>query len=132
MMQEIGFFLHTPWPNRSVVAALHRELAEAMLAYDLIGLQTDQDRANFADLLRNDLRIPSWGSTFRTRAGTCRLATFPIGIDAQDFADRAQKATAHPEVRRLRASLTGSQLINRGRSHRLLKGLNDSAQWKSC
>jgi trehalose 6-phosphate synthase len=113
MVREIGFFLHTPWPNRSVIAALpqHRELAEAMLAYDLIGFQTDQDRANFADFLRNDLRIPSWGSAFRTRAGTCRLATFPIGIDAQDFADRAQKATADPEVRRLRASLTGSQLI---------------------
>jgi trehalose 6-phosphate synthase len=113
MVREIGFFLHTPWPNRSVIAALpqHRELAEAMLAYDLIGFQTDQDRANFADFLRNDLRIPSWGSAFRTRAGTCRLATFPIGIDAQDFADRAQKAAADPEVRRLRASLTGSQLI---------------------
>jgi Glycosyltransferase family 20 len=82
-----------------------------MLAYDLIGFQTDQDRANFTDFLRNDLRIPSWGSAFRTRAGTCRLATFPIGIDAQDFADRAQKAAADPEVRRLRASLTGSQLI---------------------
>jgi trehalose 6-phosphate synthase len=135
MVREIGFFLHTPWPNRSVIAALpqHRELAEAMLAYDLIGFQTDQDRANFADLLRNDLRIPSWGSAFRTRAGTCRLATFPIGIDAQDFADRAQKATADPEVRRLRASLTGAQLIIGVDRIDYSKGLiQRAAQWEGC
>ena len=113
IVREIGFFLHTPWPSTRVIAALpqHRELVEAMLAYDLIGFQTDEDRANFAELLRVGLRIPSLGSSFRTRFGTCRLATFPIGIDAQDFADRAQKAAADPEVSRLRGSLGTSQLI---------------------
>src|SRR5689334_5992501 len=37
--EPIGFFLHTPWPVRSIVASVpqHRELIEAMLAYDLIG-----------------------------------------------------------------------------------------------
>jgi trehalose 6-phosphate synthase len=82
-----------------------------MLAYDLIGFQTDEDRANFAELLRHSLRIPSSGSSFRTRFGTCRLATFPIGIDAQEFAVCAQRAAADPEVRRLRTSLGTSQLI---------------------
>src|SRR5436853_6210633 len=89
----------------------HCELAEAMLAYDLIGFQTDEDRANFAELLRHIRRIPCSGSSFRTRFGTCRLSTFPISIDAHEFADRAQKAAIDPEVRRLRASLGTSQLI---------------------
>jgi trehalose 6-phosphate synthase len=113
IVREIGFFLHTPWPSAKVMTSLpqHCQLAEAMLAYDLIGFQTDEDRANFAELLRHNLRIPSSGSSFRTRFGTCRLATFPIGIDAQEFADRAQRADADPEVRRLRASLGVSQLI---------------------
>ena len=37
--QPIGFFLHTPWPARDVIEGVphHRELVEAMLAYDLIG-----------------------------------------------------------------------------------------------
>ena len=113
IVREIGFFLHTPWPSANAMGALpqHCELAEAMLAYDLIGFQTDKDRANFSEFLRHNLRIPSSGSSFRTRFGTCRLATFPIGIDAQEFADRAQKAAADPEVRRLRTSLGTSQLI---------------------
>ena len=37
----IGFFLHTPWPARSVIDSVpnHRDLVTAMLAYDLIGFQ---------------------------------------------------------------------------------------------
>src|ERR1700746_2950552 len=40
--EPIGFFLHTPWPARDVIEGVphHRELVEAMLAYDLIGFQT--------------------------------------------------------------------------------------------
>src|SRR3977135_3373625 len=38
----IGFFLHTPWPPRAIIGGVphHRELVEAMLAYDLIGFTT--------------------------------------------------------------------------------------------
>ena len=34
----LGFFLHTPWPARTVIAGVphHRELIEALLSYDLI------------------------------------------------------------------------------------------------
>jgi len=108
--REIGFFLHTPWPARRTMAALpqHRELVEAMLAYDLIGFQTDADRDNFADLLRHEFGLLGNGTSFKSRHGACRLATFPIGIDAQEFAMRAQKAAADQEVQRLRASLNAS------------------------
>jgi trehalose 6-phosphate synthase len=111
--REIGFFLHTPWPDRATIAHLphYRELVQAMLAYDLIGFQTDADRDRFADLLRYDLHQPSSGLSFRTRRGTCRLATFPIGIDVREFAASAEKSLENPEVRRLRASLDGAKLI---------------------
>ena len=48
--QPIGFFLHTPFPTRGVFSSVphHRELVQAMLAYDLIGVQTDEDHANLA------------------------------------------------------------------------------------
>ncbi len=111
--QKIGFFLHTPWPSRRMMSQLpqYRELVEAMLAYDLIGFQTDNDRDNFAELLRHELHIPADGMTFSGRHGSCRLATFPIGIDTQEFAERAEMAAQDPEVQRLHASLAQSKLI---------------------
>ncbi len=111
--RDIGFFLHTPWPNRRVMMQLpqYREMAAAMLAYDLIGFQTDRDRDNFAELLRHDLGLTGTGLSFKTRYGICRLATFPIGIDASAFADFARKAVTDPEVQRLRDSIAGSALV---------------------
>ncbi|MFN5720749.1 MAG: trehalose-6-phosphate synthase, partial [Bradyrhizobium sp.] len=55
--QPIGFFLHTPWPARAVIAGVpnHRELIEAMLSYDLIGFQTDEDCENFLSYVQHDL-----------------------------------------------------------------------------
>ncbi len=57
--RPLGFFLHTPWADRRTMAAVpqHAELTEAMLAYDLIGFQTVEDRQNFEDCLRFDLGL---------------------------------------------------------------------------
>jgi trehalose 6-phosphate synthase len=113
VIRELGFFLHTPWPSPRLFSALPqcRELVEAMLAYDLIGFQTDSDRANFVELVRRELRIPCSDSVIRSRLGTCRVATFPIGIDVKEFADRAQRAAAQPDVQKLRGSLCGMKLL---------------------
>ncbi len=106
-----GLFLHTPFPHRSVFAKLphHRDLARAMLHYDLLGFQTSSDQANFADYVAHELghRIVdgSWVAQTRTRLGA-----FPIGIDPNAFADQATKACARPDISRLRASLQGGRL----------------------
>lgn len=108
----IGFFLHTPFPDRAVMMSVprHRELVRAMLAYDLIGFQTDDDLGNFAEYLERELDLKADGDTYSYRGATTRLATFPIGIDAAAFAERATKAAARPEIGRLRASLQGRRL----------------------
>jgi trehalose 6-phosphate synthase len=108
----IGFFLHTPWPSVCTIAAMpnHREIVEAMLAFSLIGFQTDEDRQNFADYVRQEFHVAIVNDEFLTAYGTCRLATFPIGIDVEEFARRATKASAGPAVARLRSSLQGSKL----------------------
>lgn len=109
---KIGFFLHTPFPARDVFAALphHRDLVQAMLSYDLIGFQTDDDRDNFADYVAQELGYDSSGDAVVTATGSTRLATFPIGIDADAFSRQATQAAARPEVSRLRSSLQGAQL----------------------
>jgi trehalose 6-phosphate synthase len=110
--EPIGFFLHTPWPGRTVIEGVphHRELVEAMLACDLIGFQTKDDCENFLGYLSSDLGLEIEESVVTSRYGTTRVAVFPIGIDVEKFALQAAKAVSHPEVSRLRRSLNGEKL----------------------
>jgi trehalose 6-phosphate synthase len=110
--QPLGFFLHTPWPVRSIIAGVphHRELIEAMLAYDLIGFQTNDDRDNFLSYLASDLGLRVDDGVVVSPHGRTRVAVFPIGIDAEKFARQAARAVSHPDVSRLRRSLNGEKL----------------------
>jgi trehalose 6-phosphate synthase len=110
--QPLGFFLHTPWPARAVTGGVphHRELIEAMLAYDLIGFQTEEDCENFLSYVRTDLGLGVRDGVIASRWGKTRAAVFPIGIDPQKFAQLATKASTHPDVSRLRRSLNGERL----------------------
>src|SRR5215475_7118300 len=108
----VGFFLHTPWPARNVMCGVPhaRELIEAMLAYDLIGFQTEEDCENFLTSVRRELDLPVHDGVIVSRYGRTRAAVFPIGIDVDMFAQYAAKAASHPEVSRLRRSLNGERL----------------------
>lgn len=88
----IGFFLHVPFPSADVLAALpcHQELLRTLTAYDLIGLQTNNDVRNFREFAVRYLRgevladgsICALGRHFRVEA-------FPIGIDPEQFGELA-------------------------------------------
>jgi trehalose 6-phosphate synthase len=110
--KPIGFFLHTPWPARAVIEGVphHRELIEAMLAYDLIGFQTEEDCENFLGYVEAGLGLVVNNGTVTSRYGRSRAAVFPIGIDPDKFAQQATKAMTHPDVSRLRRSLNGERL----------------------
>ena len=92
--QPIGFFLHTPWPARSVIGGVphHRDLIEAMLAYDLIGFQTEEDCENFLSYVQPSSDLAVHDGVVISRYGRTRAAVFPIGIDPQKFAQHAAKA----------------------------------------
>jgi trehalose 6-phosphate synthase len=111
--RPLGFFLHTPWAERRTMSAVPHcsELAEAMLAYDLIGFQTVEDRQNFEDYLRTELDLNVVDGMAASHWGLTQLATFPIGIDVEEFATRATKAINRTEVVRLRESLHGAKLV---------------------
>ena len=110
--QPVGFFLHTPWPARAVMGGVphHRDLVGAMLAYDLIGFQTQDDCDNFLSYVQSDLGVAFANGVVTSGHGTSRVAVFPIGIDPQKFAAQAAKAVSHPDVSRLRRSLNGEKL----------------------
>lgn len=110
--EPLGFFLHTPWPANTVISGVphHRELVEAMLAYDLIGFQTDDDRDNFLTYVQCDLGLAVLDGVVESQYGKARCAVFPIGIDPEKFAAHAAKSVSHPDVSRLRRSLNGEKL----------------------
>jgi len=111
--RPLGLFLHTPWADRRTFVAVphHAELAQAMLAYDLIGFQTIEDCRNFEDYLRSALGLRVINGTVTSKWGVTRLAALPIGIDFDDFSARAIKAGRRPEILRLCESLQGSKLV---------------------
>ncbi|HEX2839756.1 alpha,alpha-trehalose-phosphate synthase (UDP-forming) [Hyphomicrobium sp.] len=84
----IGFYLHIPVPPSQTFLAIpeHRELARALAAYDLIGLQTRADVANLIQFFEDSVsgRILQDGrvGVFDQRL---RIERFPVGIDADDF-----------------------------------------------
>jgi len=111
--RPIGFFLHTPWAERHTMAAVPHlsDIVRDMLAYDLIGFQTVEDRQNFEAYLSRELGLSAVDGTVATEWGWTQLATFPIGIDVEAFAARANEAMARTDVTQLRNSLHGAKLV---------------------
>ncbi|WP_024508451.1 trehalose-6-phosphate synthase [Bradyrhizobium sp. ARR65] len=109
----IGFFLHTPWPAPDMqLVPYHRELTELMLAYDLLGFQTDEDRQNFLACVRADLELtPSEDGIVSSRRGSVtRCQVFPIGIDTNKFEQYAAEAGSNADVSSLLEGLDREKL----------------------
>jgi trehalose 6-phosphate synthase/phosphatase len=103
--QRLGFFLHIPFPPVDIFAKLpwRRQVLADLLAFDLLGFQSQRDRRHFARCvaaLAPDLaRVRSRGghSVLEVRDGGRQVlaGAFPIGIDAAGFArDAAAEGVA--------------------------------------
>ena len=96
---RIGFFLHTPFPLAADLPALPQgdEFLDWLTAFDLIGLQTERDVAAFLELARGDAETETL-LTGRVRKGrrVTSVASFPIGIDPDEFARVATRNDAGP------------------------------------
>ncbi|MBV1799079.1 trehalose-6-phosphate synthase [Siccirubricoccus sp. G192] len=101
--QRLGFFLHVPFPPYGLFSALPRsgELITDLAAYDVIGVQTEDDAAN----LRAALIAEN-----QPEAAT-RVAAYPIGINAEGFTALAERAILGQETARFRQSLVGRALV---------------------
>ena len=101
--QRIGFFLHIPLPPPPLLAAIpqHAWLMQSLLAYDVVGFQSQADVQHFADYAAQELNMlptPSvHGDTakqgalcFAAQGRNVRVQAFPIGIDIQEWSRLAQ------------------------------------------
>jgi trehalose 6-phosphate synthase len=112
--QPMGFFLHIPFPHYEVLRALptFAEIMRGLLAYDLVGFQTETDRHSFLEAVT---RV--WGGA-SVRGGdvllgerTVRTGVYPIGVDVDAIAETAAGALALLPVQRMVQGLVGRRLI---------------------
>jgi trehalose 6-phosphate synthase len=112
---RLGFFLHTPFPPWELLRMLpvHRELFEALAAYDLVGFHTEDYLRSFRDYLEHEVGGTWQDGTLSLpgRAGHVRAAVFPIGIDPASVHAEALHASRQEPCRQLADSLQGRALI---------------------
>lgn len=110
----MGFFLHIPWPARELIVTLpkHRELAEAMFHYDVIGFHTEEWRDAFVSYvlfeadgeMLPDGRLRAFGRTVRAEA-------FPIGLDTEEFKALSASDDAEDSFARMQESKAGRRML---------------------
>lgn len=105
--QKLGFFLHIPFPVREIFTALprHDRLVKALMAYDLLGFQTEGDLQCFTDYVLREAGGTLEGDTLRAYGRTVVARAFPIGIDTAQFARMAQSEEARRDAERLKAAI---------------------------
>ncbi|WP_273690574.1 alpha,alpha-trehalose-phosphate synthase (UDP-forming) [Ketogulonicigenium vulgare] len=113
---QIGFFLHIPWPAPDVYLTLpvSERLLQSMTAFDLLGFQTAADAENFGLCLkRSRVANPVAGQPglFETPDRQFTVDAFPIGIDVAHFTRTARNAARNPTMRRFKDSLGDQQVI---------------------
>ena len=111
---RIGFFLHTPIPPAAVMAILpdHAILIQALLAYDVIGFQTDKDLHHFKEYILEyaDGQVDQDGMIYAYKS-CALLKTFPISIDPKLWRRSALAGIKTKNAHRLQESLAEKRLI---------------------
>jgi trehalose 6-phosphate synthase len=90
----IGYFHHIPWPAPEVLGTLpgSADLLRAIMAFNVIGVQTERDAENLKRALMQELGVAAREPDV-LEAGerrTC-VKSFPIGIDAKNFQEMAAR-----------------------------------------
>lgn len=111
---RIGYFLHVPCPPPDILTALpkHRDVVGALTAFDLIGLQTENDCDNLGRYLisQGAFRSPDI-HRLEAHNRTVRLGAFPVGIETDRFEKLARRAAATTLIKETKDSLGGRALV---------------------
>lgn len=114
---RLGFFLHIPFPSPDIFRRLpwRREILEALMHFDLVGVQTRHDLRNFlacVEALAPETRVRRGRIASLSRSGrTMRAGSFPISIDYADFMRSASAPEVDAKARELHALLPRRKLV---------------------
>ncbi len=113
--QPIGLFLHIPFPNVEVLRVLpvYGELLQAMLAYDVLGFQTETDRDSFRSAVAYVWGPQALASKHTVSVGGRRVVTgvYPIGVDVDSIQRESVESLATEDAKRMVAGLLGRRLM---------------------
>jgi len=127
---DVAFFLHIPFPPLESFLKMpwRAGILSALLAYDLVGFQTERDRHNFIDCVRrlvpdaeidestadkspDDHRTEKGVTVIAVGDRTMRVACFPIGIDYPTVVRTASSRAVVSRARELSEQLGDVALI---------------------
>jgi trehalose 6-phosphate synthase len=111
---RIGFFLHIPWPPARLMVSLpfHEGLVLSMLAYDVIGFQTEEWLDSFRHYVERELGGHCDADGFiHVGERSVHAGAYPIGIDYGEFARAAASPRAKTAFERMRVSAAGRRTI---------------------
>lgn len=105
---RLGLFLHIPFPGPGVFMTIpaHAELVKAMCQYDLLGFQTEQDRAAFTDyVIRHAGGRMVGDGRLVVDDRAVKTGVYPIGVHVAEVRAQAELAANRRVATRLRATL---------------------------
>src|SRR5256885_13407642 len=113
-----GFFLHIPFPGPDIFEKLpwRKNILRCLLGYDLLGFQTDRDRFNFLSCVERILPGASSERQHVQHIVTCdnhktKIATFPISIAFEEFANHAASHDVEAAAHQLRRELSNNFML---------------------
>jgi trehalose 6-phosphate synthase len=105
---RLGLFLHIPFPGPGTLRTIpcHADLIRAMCHYDLLGFQTEQDRAAFLDYaIRWSGGRTIGDGVFTAYDRVVKTGVYPIGVHVDEVRAQAGLAANRRIATRLRATL---------------------------
>jgi trehalose 6-phosphate synthase len=115
----IAHFLHIPFPPLETFMRMpnKQELLDALLEYDLIGFQTEQDKKNFIDAVYKltDLKQTEVESEsiykFMVGSREISVGSFAISIDYNEFSDGAKREKVFKKSKELKETYRDQVLM---------------------
>ena len=110
---RIGFFLHIPFPADETFRILPQrvEILRGLLGADLIGMHTYDYAYNYLRSVRRILGIEAQGGTVRMRDHSVRVEAHPLGIDTEEFSEKAYSEGAERFLTQLKRTVGDRQVI---------------------
>ena len=110
---RIGFFLHVPFPPEELFAWLpwRERILEGLLGADVVGFQTQASARNFSRAAREYSPAEGTDSELQFDRRRIKVASFPISIDFNWFADAASTPDAIREATLLRRRVGATRKI---------------------
>jgi trehalose 6-phosphate synthase len=114
LTNRIGLFLHTPFPAPGVFMTIpsHADLFRAVCQYDLLGFQTEIDRAAFIDYAVRHAGGSLLGDMLSIYDRLVRVGVYPIGVHVDEVRASAELPRNRRQATRIRAALLDRLILS--------------------